>query len=361
MDCPHIPELGYGEFSKRLHEKVAGQRLPISGTLEVTYCCNVRCIHCYVGDARFNVSPRPELSYGEICRILDEIADEGCLWLLLTGGEPFTRSDFLDIYTYAKRKGLLLTVFTNGTLLTPAIVDYLREWPPFATEITLYGYTQETYERITGIPGSYARCMRGVELLLDRGIPLRLKTVAMKENIHELNALKSFAEGLGVQFYFDPMVHGTLDHHHGPVEQRLTAAEIVALDMADSKRREAWKRLYETTLSTHIDSQARYACGAGMNAFVIDPYGYLGLCMISRGPGYDLRQGSFAEGWRVAIPAERERPASLDQVCAECGLRLFCGQCPGWSLCENGTEDQHTDFLCQLAHLRIASLELSQR
>ena len=71
---------------------------------------------------------------------------------MFTGGEIFARRDFLDIYTYAKRKGFLITLFTNGTLITPRIADYLAAWRPFAIEITLYGRTKDTYERLTGIP-----------------------------------------------------------------------------------------------------------------------------------------------------------------------------------------------------------------
>ena len=56
-------------------------------------------------------------------------------------------------------------------MITPKVADCLAEWRPFAIEITLYGRTRETYERITGVPGSYDRCMRGIRLLLDRGLP----------------------------------------------------------------------------------------------------------------------------------------------------------------------------------------------
>ena len=90
---------------------------------------------------------------------MDEITEAGCLWLLFTGGEIFARGEFLDIYTHAKQKGLLVTLFTNGTLINPKIADFLVHWRPFAIEITLYGRTKETYERVTGIPGSYERCM----------------------------------------------------------------------------------------------------------------------------------------------------------------------------------------------------------
>jgi len=172
--------LSYGEFSLALHQKVADQRVPIAGAIEVTRRCPLRCVHCYnnlpLGDQE---AARNELTYEEHCRIVDEISDAGCLWLLYTGGEIFLRRDFLDIYTYAKKKGLIVSLFTNGVLLTPEVADRLVEWRPFSIEITLYGRTEETYERITGIPGSFERCMRGIRLLLARGLPLELKTMAM--------------------------------------------------------------------------------------------------------------------------------------------------------------------------------------
>ena len=121
--------LCYSDFSLGLHQKVNGRRVPISGAIEVTRRCNNRCIHCYnnlpMGDQEALLD---ELTYDEYCRILDEITEAGCLWLLFTGGEIFLRKDFLDIYMYVKKKGLLITLFTNGTLLTPEIADYLVQW-----------------------------------------------------------------------------------------------------------------------------------------------------------------------------------------------------------------------------------------
>ena len=151
------------------------------------------------------MTPRPaarELSTDELRRIIDEIADAGCLWLLFTGGEIFARKDFLEIYTHAKQRGLLISLFTNGTQVTPAIADYLAVWRPFAIEITLYGRTRETYERLTGVPGSFDRCMRGIRLLKERGLPLKLKSVAVTINRHETPrhaALRRRRAGAAVQ------------------------------------------------------------------------------------------------------------------------------------------------------------------
>ncbi|MHC4545942.1 MAG: radical SAM protein, partial [Planctomycetota bacterium] len=148
----------------------------------------------------------------EHCRILDEITAAGCLWLLYTGGEIFARKDFLDIYTYAKQKGLIVSLFTNGTLITPKVADYLVRWRPFGIEITLYGRTRETYERVTGIPGSYERCMQGIKLLMERELPLKLKTMAITINKHEIWEMKRYVEeDLGLEFKFDAMINPRID------------------------------------------------------------------------------------------------------------------------------------------------------
>jgi MoaA/NifB/PqqE/SkfB family radical SAM enzyme len=171
--------LSYGAFSESFQGRLAGRRLPLNGTIEITRRCPLTCLHCYnnlpMGDGE---ARRRELDFDEHCRLLDELADAGCLWLLYTGGEIFARRDFLDIYTYAKKKGFLITLFTNGTMVTERIADHLVAWRPFAIEITLYGLTRDTYERLTGIPGSFDS-HRGIALLLDRGLPLALKTVAV--------------------------------------------------------------------------------------------------------------------------------------------------------------------------------------
>src|SRR4029077_13124080 len=151
------------------------------------------CAHCYnnlpMGDRQAQIA---ELSTDEHRRILDEMAAAGSLWLLYTGGEIFARKDFLEIYTHAKRNGFIVTLFTNGTLITEKVADYLTEYRPFAVEITLYGRTRETYERLTGVPGSFDQCMRGIALVLERGLPLTLKTVAVTLNKHEVWDMQAF-------------------------------------------------------------------------------------------------------------------------------------------------------------------------
>lgn len=358
MECPHIPKTTYTEFSKRFHGKLAGKRMPIDGSLELTFRCNLRCVHCYLGDARAGIPGREELSYAEICDLLDQIVDEGCLWLLLTGGEPLLRADFLDIYTYAKRKGLLITLFTNGTLITPRIADFLEEWQPFVVEITLYGRTKETYERVTGVPGSYERCLRGIELLHERGLPLRLKTMAMTLNKHEIWAMKEYAESLGVDFRFDPLISACLDGSQRPTELRIAPEEAVQFDLADDKRLERWLDYCDRFWGPPSNGRYLFVCGAGLTRFHIDPYGELSICMSYRNESYDLRSGSFYEGWRDFIPRVRYQKPEGDYTCLECDLISICGQCPGWAQLEHGDSQTPVPYLCQVAHLRAEAFGL---
>jgi radical SAM protein with 4Fe4S-binding SPASM domain len=352
VDCEQFPQSEYGEFSKRLHQKAADLHIPISGSLEVTQRCNLRCTHCYIPLSTRKNSRKAELSLVEVKRILDEIKDAGCLWLLLTGGDPFLRPDFLEIYKYAKSKGFILTLFTNGTLITPRIADFLHEWRPFNIEITLYGYNQATYERVTGIPGSHRRCMHGIELLLERNLPLKLKTMLMTINQDELGDMQAFAKSLGVEFRFDPILNASLDGSSLPTTLRLTPDEIVAIERADPDRGKRWPESYQQAKDFKIDNRKLFTCAAGKNSFHIDSFGQLCLCLVARQPSYDLRKGTFLRGWEEFIPQQRSREASQDYYCLSCELRSVCAQCPALAQLEQGNPEMRVDFLCQVAHRR---------
>ncbi|MBW2181200.1 MAG: radical SAM protein [Deltaproteobacteria bacterium] len=359
MECPHIPTISYNEFGNRIHKKMIGQRIPITGSIEVTARCNLSCAHCYINlPAGERSALERELTSDEFKNILDQLVDEGCLWLLLTGGEPFIRSDFLEIYTYTIKKGLLITLFTNGTMITPQIADYLAEWPPINLEITLYGCTQDTYEQITGTPGSFKRCIEGIELLIERNIPLRLKTMVMEPNKHELSGMKDYAAKLGVEFRYDSVLNMRLDGGKKPSTFRIPAQEVVELDLADEKRLDEWRKFCDKFCGVIPEDDFIYQCGAGNHTCNIDSFGHLSVCGTSRNPSYDLRQGSFQEGWHEFMPKVLGQRWSKETPCMKCGLISLCGQCPGWAELEHGDPEQQVEYLCEIAHMRADAFGL---
>jgi radical SAM protein with 4Fe4S-binding SPASM domain len=356
-----MEHLTYGAFSADLHEKHSGQRAPLQVSIEVTRRCPLECQHCYNNlpmgdrDARSR-----EMTTEEHFRMLDELVDMGCLWLLYTGGEIFARKDFLEIYTYAKQKGFLITLFTNGTLITERIADYLVEYPPFVIEITLYGRTKETYEDLTQISGSYDRCLRGIKLLRERGLPLKLKTVATSINKHEISAMRQFAEEeLGVEFKMDGQINPRIDCSQSPLAVRLTPEEVVALDIAAPKGASEYRRLAQRDLASPpnlAQNDAVYFCGGGMNGFAINAYGEMGICVISQQETFRTQEAGLKRIWEKSLLELRTRKRTRVTKCAQCRIQSLCGMCPANGEMENGDRESPVEFLCHVAHLRAAAV-----
>ncbi|HET7434681.1 MAG TPA: radical SAM protein [Thermoanaerobaculia bacterium] len=347
-----IEQGSYSDFSRIIHDSVNAHRVPVNGTIEVTRRCPLECAHCYNNLPMDDLAARNgELTTEEHKRLIDELAEMGLLWLCYSGGEIFARRDFMEIYAYAKSRGMLVTLFTNGTLVTERIADALAANPPFTIEITLYGRSKEVYEGLTGVPGSWEKCMRGIELILERGLPLKLKTVAVSINVHEIAAMREFAESLGVEFKFDPMINPRIDCSASPLAVRLSETQIVALDLQDPERVAEWRRLARDFAPPVPESPQLYECGGGVNSFAIDPNGELSICVLSHVDTYNVRTG-FREGWEKFLLGVRTRPASRVTKCTNCALRSLCGQCAANGELENGDPEMPVDFLCRTAHLR---------
>jgi len=348
------------DWSLGVHGRLGGQRVPFSGTIEITRRCSNRCVHCYNNLPLNDQAARQrELTYQEHCQVLDEITKAGCLWVLFTGGEIFVRSDFLDIFTRARQNGLLISLFTNGTLITPAIADYLAKWRPHSIDITLYGRTRETYEQVTGIPGSFERCMRGIRLLMERDLPLKLKTMAITLNKHEIFEMKQFVEAeLGLEFKFDPIINPRCDRSQKPLEVRLTPAEVVELDLKDPDRITEWNEFCDKFKGRDLSAEQAerlWTCGGGQYSFVIDPYGMLRMCILSFCDTYNLRRGSFQAGWEHFFSQIRRQKITRQTKCISCSIIDMCGMCPANADLECGDAEAPVDFLCRVAHLRSYS------
>ncbi|MGA6953706.1 MAG: radical SAM protein, partial [Candidatus Acidiferrales bacterium] len=356
-------EATYTAFSSGVHTRYFGKRAPVEVSIEVTRRCPLECLHCYNNLPMSDAAARKgELTLEEYRRLLDEIAAEGCLWILFTGGEIFARADFLDIYAYAKTKGFLITLFTNGTMITPRIADFLAEWRPFAVEITMYGATRETYEALTQIPGSYERCMRGIRLLQERKLPLKLKTVPTTINRHEVFEMKRMAEeDFGVEFKFDPLVNPRIDCSQSPVAVRLSPEEAVALDFHDPRRPPEYRRLAEREMSrsgTDHDPDHVYFCGGGISSCAIDPEGQMSICILSHQEHYSWRGGSFKDGWENFLLGTRMKPKTRQTKCDKCRIQSLCSMCPANGELEGGHAESPVEFLCEVAHLRAFALEI---
>ena len=354
------------DFSYFISELLAGHhgRIPLFGTLETTFRCNLNCIHCYVNaPAHAPEIQMRELSTDRLLHLMDEMADQGCLNLLLTGGEVLIRPDFPEIYRYAVLKGLRVTVFTNGTLVTDEIVSLFKETPPHGVEITLYGMSRETYERITRVPGSFDECIQGIMRLFHAKIPLRLKSMIMTWNVHELKAMRIFSQNLGLKFRHDGLLNPRVDGGAMPIDKlQLSPEQLAAIDLENPVLRQRLRDAFNdaSMVSTGEPSEDgcdhRYNCGAGKVTFNVDPYGRLQMCQLARKSFFDLKSGSFEKGWMECLPAIRSRLRDKPSVCDSCSLSRFCQSCAGAAELEKQDPDKPIERFCHLTHIRMHKL-----
>src|SRR5512136_2462306 len=101
------------------------ENIPLSVQFELTYRCNLACSHCYVVNRG-----EKELSFNEITDVLDQLAEANCFFLTLTGGDVFMRDDTLNIVRYARSKGFVTKIFTNGNLITENVAHELGKLLP---------------------------------------------------------------------------------------------------------------------------------------------------------------------------------------------------------------------------------------
>lgn len=353
MDCGQTGGLSNKEYLQHFNRKVIRERIPLSGTVDFTHRCNLNCVHCYLGSKRISQDRRhEELSTAQWLSLIDQFLEAGCLFLLITGGEPLLREDFAHIYGYAKKSGLLVTVFTNGTLVTDEIADLFEDLPPQGVEITLYGATAETYEKITGVKGSYEQCLQGMEKLRNRQIRLSLKTVLMTLNHHEFHDIENMAKDHGVTFRCDAAISPCLNGNSEPIRLRLNPREAVQIEFSSDDRARRW-RDYFYRMQGLPETDALYNCGAGMMSFHVDPYGNLQPCLMVDDLKYSLCGGNFLKGWRDVIPHLRDRKATPGYPCSRCEKRALCGSCPAFSRLENGAEDVCSEYLCAIGEHRF--------
>ncbi|MEE9186383.1 MAG: radical SAM protein [Candidatus Binatia bacterium] len=356
-----IPDQTYSDFSLRLFRKATISQHPLRGQIELTYKCNIRCVHCYTDCHNNPEDVQKELPFEEVIRLLDQIYEAGCLWLLLTGGEIFMRKDFFHIYEYAKKKGFLVTLFTNATMITPEIADRLEANPPFSIETSCHGGTAEVFERITQVPGSFRRFVEGVHLLLDRGLPLKIKTKAMTLNRSRLQEIKQLVEGFGLRFRLSTAIYPDLKGSGQPLAYRLTPAEIVELELGSQDLEDEEDGCLDHDKSGEGICQdppkALYRCGCGTNTFIINPYGKLGSCVWTRQPEIDLG-GPFSEALERLFHAIRSLTYRTASPCGSCRIFTLCAKNPGAAIPETGDREQAVEHFCNVAHLKARRLGL---
>lgn len=328
--------------------------IPLHCLFELTYRCNLNCVHCYIVKNK-----KRELNKWKIFSILEQLKKANCIYLTLSGGEIFIRKDFFEIAEYARKLNFALRLFTNGTLITEEIVDKIKKLYPLEVEISLYGF-KKTHERITRVYGSFNKTLRAIKLLRDRNIKVYVKTTLMKQNISEIWRVRRFVEKdlgarvpiLGNGLFISPCDNG----NRKPLNYRLTDSQLKAYIEEEFKQFKSMGKEYKPR---KVKDNERL-CGASLISCNMTPYGEVNPCVqIRLKKNNNLSSKSFMEIWEKNEEIKRLRSLRIidREDCRNCELISYCFVCPGIAFLEKGSLLARLPEACRQARMRKQAYE----
>lgn len=327
---------------------------PIAGTFELTARCNLSCRMCYIHNAACDGSlQESELTATQWIELADQAAASGTLILLLTGGEPMLRPDFPQIYRACAERGFLITVNTNGTLLTPELLALFREHPPLRLNVSLYGMSERVYADLCGNGAMFARVTEHLRALHEAGIPLQINFTATRLNQAELPAVKAFADSLGATLHYTaysfPHVRtATPSADDLPRFSAEEAAEATA-QYARLTQPESRLAAYGTELPPRNDDCGEsfdgVRCRAGRASYWITYDGDMLPCGMLPTIRHSAVRLGLADAWSKT--GEAFSRVKMPSGCVACPDYERCEVCPAICHAENGRFDAVPEYICQ--------------
>lgn len=331
-DCDNL-QVNMDNFMQVLIQDAYKNCIPIQGTFELTARCNFDCKMCYVHLTEDEISKHGrELTNEEWLDIARQAKEAGMLYLTLTGGEVFARPEFKELYLALSKMGFLIQILSNGYLVDESVMEWLREYPPYTLRFTLYGASNQTYEKVCGIKDGFTRVSHAVDLVKETDIPFYLVSTLVKENQQDLDDILKFAEEKEVTLRTTASV---LKSNRG-VKRDIEAHRIGIEAVIGKKIREIPK------INNLLNECGKYRVG-----FWITWNGNLQLCSFMNDPAISLLQFSFEEAWEKLLLELKK--IKTPNECSDCKYSSFCPRCPGILAAECGNCNQVDESFCEKA------------
>lgn len=346
------------ELEKMLIRRASATGTPISTTFELTPTCNLKCEMCYIRIPHHRLE---ELggwrSLEEWKATALEMKKMGTLFVLLTGGEPLLYPHFIELYTFLKMEGFILTINTNGTQITPEIAQLFKNQLPRRLNITLYGASEDTYEKLCHNRSGFQQCLDALSLLKQYNIPVKINMSIVKENVHEIDSMLKIAEDFGFPVVTDAyMMCKSNDVCQPPrdIKSHRLDPKVAAKYAIKQKIYEKGEHFYsdrDILLKNHKfcpDIQKEplgITCRAGETSCWVDFRGRLRPCGIIEQYAFSLKDYSVQEAWKKiqAIPNQ----VTPHYECMGCDLHDLCDVC--WAnACQEKYVNGNLNYLCEM-------------
>jgi len=303
-----------------------GLDAPICLTWELTYACNLQCVHCLSSSGQRDDR---ELSTAEAKRVLDQLRELQVFYINIGGGEPMVRRDFFELVEYSVASGIGVKFSTNGAFIDEEKARRLAAMEYLDIQISLDGVDAVTNDAVRGI-GSYDMARRAMDNLAaaDFG-PFKISVVATRQNVPQLDQFKALADSYGAQLRITRLrpsgrgVDSWDDLHPTNAQQR----EIYDWLMANGENVLTGDSFF------HLNAlgpalPGLNMCGAGRVVCLIDPIGDVYACPFvihdEFRAGNVRDPGGFAKVWKQSDLFTSLREPQSAGACASCGAFDAC-------------------------------------
>ncbi len=350
-----------------LHRKGVAMGIPIAGNFELTPRCNFNCKMCYVHLSSKEVEKRgKELTADQWLNIAEKAKEQGMMFLLLTGGEPLIRKDFLYIYRELKKMGFMISINSNGSLIKGEILECFKENPPYRLNISLYGGSDSTYERLCG-RAEYTRVINNIKAIKDLGISVRLNVSITPDNKEDISLIYKKARELNVHIKSTTYMYPPIRINEKAIgcnSHRFTAEEAAHWKLHCDRERYTIEEMnrYRDNITETISSETSYleenqegvSCRAGRSSFWITWDGRMLPCGMMVEPiAYPLKDG-FKEAWKYI--KEATKTIMLPKKCIMCNKRSLCPVCAAVCYSETGAFNKVPKYLCTMTEKVIEGI-----
>lgn len=345
-----------------LHQKASVNKIPINGTFELSPVCNFACKMCYVRRTPEQIRSEGKtlIPWQKWLELAKQCREAGTLYLLLTGGEPFLYPGFRELYTQLHKMGFILYINSNGTMIDAQTVEWLKQAAPCRVNITLYGASPETYQRICGHADGYHRAMNAILLLQEANIPVVINASMIPENAEDLEAIMQTGKDLKINTRVATYMFPPMRRDKEMQDSRFTADEAASVYLrkmrclhTDDGYCDFLKR--QTALVADGESRDDWGqdtefmrCRAGRCSFWVNWEGNMTACGMLDFPIKTApMQENFHDCWMRLTECVRATPVL--KGCVGCKKRELCNPCVAMIYGETGTVDEKAQYLCQMA------------
>ena len=302
--------------------------IPLGVQLDLTYRCNERCVHCYLDH-----DDHGEMTTAEIKDLLDQLADAGVFFLILSGGEIFLRKDLFEIVEYARKLLFSVKLKTNAVMIRKAKAERIAALGVESVQISVYSHRPRCTTRSPSCPARSGARSRAPGCCKASGVKVSFANVLMKHNADDYPEVQALAERIGVAL--QRRRHDHADDGRRPLDSRPQHRRRDAGARSSTTRR--WSAMPRSSArrrrgrSTEADALDTLPCSAGHTACYVSPYGDVYPCVQFPLPSGNVRQTKFIDIWQDSPQLKEVRSITMHdlQGCSTCAHGSSCYALPG--------------------------------